>query len=105
MKFLAAFFALFAAANAALLRGPAAFDSCANIECGELTCPGGFDAVHHDGHCCPVCENPDVDISKPPTGPKGSSGGKLSAVAECPNVWCFPVMCEAPKQGKCCMEC
>lgn len=110
MKFFSVLLALVAGVSARMLSG---FDPCTNIACGELKCPGGFDAIHHDGHCCPVCENPDVDISKAPTGPSPDGPGKMSD--KCgeqdgiPGVFCFPVEIQCPGKalvdGPCCKQC
>merc|ERR1719159_2233834 len=53
-------------------------DPCANMECGELECPGGFSVQPAEGHCCPYCVNPDLKIERIITGPTGEFGGKYS---------------------------
>merc|ERR1719316_2017542 len=66
-------------------------DPCANLECEELECPGGFSVQPAEGHCCPYCVNPDLKIERIIKGPTGEFGGKYSVF--CPNVMCFPTLC------------
>merc|ERR1719498_463514 len=66
-------------------------DPCANLECEELECPGGFSVQPAEGHCCPYCVNPNLKIERIIKGPTGEFGGKYSVF--CRNVMCFPTMC------------
>eukprot|EP00441_Pelagodinium_beii_P015432 CAMPEP_0197659788 /NCGR_PEP_ID=MMETSP1338-20131121/49092_1 /TAXON_ID=43686 ORGANISM="Pelagodinium beii, Strain RCC1491" /NCGR_SAMPLE_ID=MMETSP1338 /ASSEMBLY_ACC=CAM_ASM_000754 /LENGTH=135 /DNA_ID=CAMNT_0043236885 /DNA_START=82 /DNA_END=489 /DNA_ORIENTATION=- len=84
-------------------------DPCAGISCGELQCPTGFQSTKVEGHCCNYCVNPNIKIEAAVTGATGETGGKESAF--CPDVWCFPTMCEKEEvlattdNGQCCAEC
>ena len=85
-----------------------AVDPCDKVECGDLKCPAGFLPTDYPGHCCPYCVNPNVGWEAPIVGATGKYGGKESL--ECPNVWCFPLMCMdgAPPKftaGNCCQTC
>lgn len=82
---------------------------CAGIECGELSCPGGFKATKLDGHCCAYCINPNIKLEDPTKGATGEFGGKKSVF--CDNVWCFPTLCNkdiknpSTENKQCCAEC
>mmetsp|Transcript_1975 Transcript_1975/g.3699 ORF Transcript_1975/g.3699 Transcript_1975/m.3699 type:complete len:149 (+) Transcript_1975:73-519(+) len=84
-------------------------DPCEGITCGALECPTGFQATEVEGHCCSYCVNPNIKIEPPVTGASGEFGGKESSF--CPDVWCFPTMCEKEEvlattdNGQCCGEC
>ena len=84
-------------------------DPCAGITCGNLQCPAGFQVTTVEGHCCPYCVNPAIKIAPKITGATGSTGGKTSAF--CPDVWCFPTMCEEEEvepttaNEQCCAVC
>mmetsp|Transcript_23194 Transcript_23194/g.53355 ORF Transcript_23194/g.53355 Transcript_23194/m.53355 type:complete len:165 (+) Transcript_23194:76-570(+) len=88
---------------------PSIVDPCANLECGLLTCPGGFKAEPVPGHCCPYCVNPEIKLEATVTGATGKSGGFSSTF--CKDVWCFPTLCTAPmtepndSNGLCCPVC
>mmetsp|Transcript_65028 Transcript_65028/g.121138 ORF Transcript_65028/g.121138 Transcript_65028/m.121138 type:complete len:165 (-) Transcript_65028:36-530(-) len=88
---------------------PSIVDPCKNLECGLLSCPGGFKAEAVPGHCCPYCVNPDIKLEAAVTGATGKSGGFASTF--CKEVWCFPTMCTEPmtepndSNGLCCPVC
>ena len=85
-----------------------ATDPCEKASCGDLKCPATFIPTEVPGHCCPYCVNPEIGFEAPVEGATGKYGGKKSV--ECPNVWCFPLMCaggDEPKftAGNCCQTC
>merc|ERR1719473_2075454 len=83
-------------------------DPCGGITCGALSCPAGFNKEEVEGHCCPYCVNPNIDLTVV-KGATGSHGGKVSAI--CKDVWCFPTMCAGTEtkatttNGQCCDKC
>eukprot|EP00441_Pelagodinium_beii_P044787 CAMPEP_0197620866 /NCGR_PEP_ID=MMETSP1338-20131121/1587_1 /TAXON_ID=43686 ORGANISM="Pelagodinium beii, Strain RCC1491" /NCGR_SAMPLE_ID=MMETSP1338 /ASSEMBLY_ACC=CAM_ASM_000754 /LENGTH=139 /DNA_ID=CAMNT_0043190163 /DNA_START=79 /DNA_END=498 /DNA_ORIENTATION=+ len=82
---------------------------CDDIACGDLSCPSGFTPTKVDGHCCPYCINPDLELEKEAKGASGKYGGEVSRF--CADVWCFPTMCDkdiiqpSTKNGHCCPKC
>ncbi len=90
-------------------KGPAIQDPCGNIQCGALKCPGGFTVTNVEGHCCPYCVNPDIQLEDAVTGATGSHGGTASTF--CKDVWCFPTLCTKAESnpsdgnGQCCPTC
>jgi len=85
--------------------------ACANVACGTMSCPPGFEETLNPGACCPVCFNPDIKLKSEVTGPNDSTGGKPSDF--CASVWCFPTLCadasalQPPNtsNGQCCPVC
>lgn len=85
--------------------------ACANIKCGSITCPAGFEPTQEPGSCCPVCYNPDIVLKSEPKGATGENGGTPSTFCEA--TWCFPTLCPSEEKvtapttenGQCCPVC
>jgi len=88
---------------------PHGTDPCDGVSCGEIQCPTPFVAKRLPGHCCPYCQNDELELNRQVNGATGKHGGTPSQ--NCPNTWCFPTLCPGKEtlptseNGRCCPRC